>query len=483
MAGTFVVRWRLRPAMHRQYPTTSAVADAMATREHKAFIVSLRTSCSIRRVEQTDCQAIDCLLSCGLGLRNKEACAAPLWILVVCGAWISAAALAAQTSQPSSPPRHPATPCRIEGHVSSGQTPLPGVSVLVQEDGLTKAETSTAVDGAYAIALGPGAVYHLTAELTAFIRVERDVTIDDPPCDLKVDFELALAPRDAGLASGAASTSTSAPPLPSTPNAGRARRQALAPDFKQSAFSRTPTYQWKELHPKTRPMSRVCFLLGSRCKAHASEAIAINGNTNATSLDRGQLNDRLQAIRLGAIDPVTGQVTGIAGPLSANGAGFPGDLDGRGRGGRGELSWSVRPRRTRRKCARRTRGGGSEPVPGLDDVYLRWFRTRYRTVPNSGRTCPSTSRRSPQNNFGATFGGPVKIPGLYANNNGRTNFQVNYTGTSPASCSTSTPPSLTKRCVAATFRRAHSRSSIPKPDGRFRTTRFQRRKSIRARSS
>ena len=32
------------------------------------------------------------------------------------------------------------------------------------------------------------------------------------------------------------------------------------------------------------------------------------------------------------------------------------------------------------------------------------------------------------NNFGATFGGPVKIPGLYANNNGRTNFQVNYMG-------------------------------------------------------
>ena len=84
----------------------------------------------------------------------------PLWILVVCGAWISAAALAAQTSQPSTPPRQLATACRIEGHVSSGQTPLPGVSVLVQEDRLTKTETSTGVDGAYAIALGPGAVYH-----------------------------------------------------------------------------------------------------------------------------------------------------------------------------------------------------------------------------------------------------------------------------------------------------------------------------------
>src|SRR4029453_8095544 len=40
--------------------------------------VFLRTSCSIRRVEQTDCQAIDCLLSCAaLGLTNKESCAQP----------------------------------------------------------------------------------------------------------------------------------------------------------------------------------------------------------------------------------------------------------------------------------------------------------------------------------------------------------------------------------------------------------------------
>ena len=32
------------------------------------------------------------------------------------------------------------------------------------------------------------------------------------------------------------------------------------------------------------------------------------------------------------------------------------------------------------------------------------------------------------NNFGATFGGPVKIPGLYADTKRRTSFQVNYTG-------------------------------------------------------
>ena len=41
---------------------------------------------------------------------------------------------------------------------------------------------------------------------------------------------------------------------------------------------------------------------------------------------------------------------------------------------------------------------------------------------------PSTQPQFSQNNFGATFGGPLKIPGLYQDTNRRTNFQVNYTG-------------------------------------------------------
>jgi hypothetical protein len=33
-----------------------------------------------------------------------------------------------------------------------------------------------------------------------------------------------------------------------------------------------------------------------------------------------------------------------------------------------------------------------------------------------------------RNNFGGTIGGPLKIPGLYADPNRRTNFQLNYAG-------------------------------------------------------
>ena len=41
---------------------------------------------------------------------------------------------------------------------------------------------------------------------------------------------------------------------------------------------------------------------------------------------------------------------------------------------------------------------------------------------------PATQPQFAQNTFGATFGGPLKIPGLYKDTNRRTNFQVNYTG-------------------------------------------------------
>ena len=48
----------------------------------------------------------------------------------------------------------------------------------------------------------------------------------------------------------------------------------------------------------------------------------------------------------------------------------------------------------------------------------------YQLRPEVPVTQPEFSR----NNFGATFGGPLKIPGLYADTNRRTNFQLNYTG-------------------------------------------------------
>src|SRR5439155_26603527 len=85
--------------------------------------------------------------------------------------------------------------CRVEGRVTSGSAPLPGASVVVHVGDVLKAATSTDIDGKYTILFAPNATYHVSAELTAFARVERDVTLAAPPCDTTVDFQLAVRPR------------------------------------------------------------------------------------------------------------------------------------------------------------------------------------------------------------------------------------------------------------------------------------------------
>ena len=82
---------------------------------------------------------------------------------------------------------------------------------------MLKAATSTDVEGKYAIFFSPNASYHVSADLTAFTRVERDITLGPPPCDLTLDFELALKSRRE-------------PEVPATsPSAGRGRGAPPAP--------------------------------------------------------------------------------------------------------------------------------------------------------------------------------------------------------------------------------------------------------------
>ena len=58
----------------------------------------------------------------------------------------------------------------------------------------------------------------------------------------------------------------------------------------------------------------------------AQDAIALNGSRDATTLDRGLMNDRVQAIRLGEFDPVTGQFAGGFGSQGGPGPGGAGDV-------------------------------------------------------------------------------------------------------------------------------------------------------------
>ena len=71
----------------------------------------------------------------------------------------------------------PAGMCRVQGKITSGPTPLPGVSLVFKNGDAVAAATSTETDGTYQAIVKPGA-YHVSVALGGFSPVERDVTID-----------------------------------------------------------------------------------------------------------------------------------------------------------------------------------------------------------------------------------------------------------------------------------------------------------------
>jgi hypothetical protein len=341
--------------------------------------------------------------------------------------------------------------------VRSGTLTLPGASVVVRVGDAIRVATSTDVDGKYAIAFAPNATYHLSVGLTAFTTAERDITVTAPPCDATVDFQLSLTPRRAAAepaGRGDASTAalpgrTTAPAAPGSPAAaasaganptGRGGRgRGTGPGQTGQTAQRFQTLAVQAdasgagsldaLIPED--PGDVARLLppGFSADTAQADAIAITGRVDATTLDRGLLNDRLQAIRGGEFDPATGQFPAGFGPDGAPGPGGagpggPGDFGGRGGrggppggrgGGRGGFVLGGRGQRAQ------------SPYQG--SMTYTFGGSALNTPPYQLRQdVPTTQPQFANNTFGATFGGPVKIPGVYANTNRRTNFQLNYTG-------------------------------------------------------
>ncbi len=338
----------------------------------------------------------------------------PRLAVVLMTATVLGVVAAAQAPSPGAPD---AARCRVDGRITSGAQPLPGVSLVVRVGDAVRASTSTDQDGRYTIIFAPQATYHVTAQLTAFATVERDIAFGPPPCDRAVDFELVLAPRGP----------SSAPAQP-TP----ARSSAAAPNGRGTAPA-TPRFQALDVQPDTNAPAaaeapqqdaELASLLpaGFSVQAAQSDAIAINGASDATTLDRGGLNARLRAINAGDLDPnaavLAGALDGQPGAAQAGGRGGPGGA-GRGGppggfGGRGGFVLAGRGARAQspyQGSATYTFGGSALNAP---PYQLR-------------SDVPVSQPQYAQNTFGATFGGPFKIPGVYSNENRRTNVQINVT--------------------------------------------------------
>ena len=319
-----------------------------------------------------------------------------------------------------------------------------GVSLQVYSGSALRAATSTDLDGRYTIFFAPNAGYKLVAELPAFTGVEREVTLAAPPCDITVNLQLSLRPRaDSVTTPSAAFVSPPAAPPTGGPvssgavggfggeravgdqsgSGGRraggrggidrgrggrgtqpaagdvgARFQPLTVDASSNAaetFESTPADASADIARLLPP--------GFSLESAQADAIAINGNNNATNLDRGALSDRAQAIRLGRIDPeqfAAGLAAAFGGPPFGDaGDGGRGGLRGRGgfpaggspAGGPGPGRarrpwWAGRTRGNRghsrlRACG--TRGARAESLSGVSHLHLRRIGARHSAVPTA----------------------------------------------------------------------------------------------------
>ena len=331
-----------------------------------------------------------------------------------------------------------AAPCVVTGRVTSGNTPLPGVSIVLSQGGAVTAASSTDESGVYRVRVSPGE-YGVSAQMAAFAPHQGTVTIaaGSGACGATLDISLTLASRAAAAPAG---PNVEAPGLPRRPQRlggrgqagaqgeGGQRFAALQVLQAESAGAATGSGEVDEVDPATRLLPP-----GFSTNA-ATDVVAVSGS--AVNLDRGQLRDRLDAIGRGdfalpggeppagvaggagfAGGPGGGDFGGAGGPGGPGGFAFGGGQGGGfggqggpgGRGGGGGGGFLGRGRGNRVQGSTTYTFGGS----ALD------------AAPYPLRGAQATPDYTRQQ-FGGSLGGPLRIPGVY--DGARTTYFVNYNG-------------------------------------------------------
>ena len=404
----------------------------------------------------------------------------------------------------------PAARCKISGKVTSGTTPLPGAAVLIKVADKLRFATSTDQDGKYSFTFTPSgaSTFQISADLSQFAVAQKDVPVAAaPPCDATADFDLTLRPRTepvaapapppapsattapAGAAQAGAGQTGQTPPTtpptgqttppvagatapPTTPTttaaAGRQGGAAGAPAGAAAAGATAQRFQALSVTVDANgqatldatPVGDAGRLLPQGfSQDNQSQVVAINGTTDAIGINMSALNDRNNAIGQGQFDPATGQFAagfqpaGLNGPAggagdnpfgspaagdqsggAAGGRGGGGGAGGRGGGGTGG-GFQIGGRSAR----------GQSPYSGSTN-YTYSGSALNSPIPNINGTVTQQPANS-RNSYGGTFGGPLKVPGLYDDTNRRTNFQLNYSGSHNTSLTsqTVTVPTMAER--------------------------------------
>ncbi len=297
--------------------------------------------------------------------------------------------------------------CDVAGKAVAGAVPLPGVAISASNS-LTgkKAATSTGVDGAYFLVAPANGRYVIRAELAGFAPVTKEVVVNAANCHPRADLEMMLQSR-------------------AQVEEERQQRQTqqqvsglAGRGFQNLALSTDPTGMGQS--EGNGNGGGATDMTGMPSQAlnpdAATESVAIASSNNAAQTNDmmfggndEQLRERIQEFRDRA---ARGEFGNMGGGMGGPGGG-PGGRGGPGGGG-GQII-----RIGGRRGFNLNKPHGSLFYSASDGVF--------DAKPYSLNGQPTTQPSYLQQRFGATLGGPLKIPHIY-NGGTKTFFFLNYSG-------------------------------------------------------
>jgi trimeric autotransporter adhesin len=304
-------------------------------------------------------------------------------------ALISAASLSAQTA---APPEQGGT---IRGAVKSGGSVLPGVTITAANS-LTgeKATTSTDVNGGYALRVPANGRYVVRAQMAAFAPLTHEVVLNESNRAVQSDFEIVLLSRAQEMEQ-------------------KEQKQAAAPSTAAHGFQSLSLSQGEGSSNNPEGGANAgsdangfdASVAGMNSSA-ATESVSYTGNSSTTfaNMSGDEMRQRFDEFR-------QQNGAGGGGSFGGPGGGFGGGFGGFG-GGPGGAFGGRRGRNLNRPHGSVFYTAGSDALSAAPYAL----------------TGQATAKPSyMQNNFGASFGGPLNIPKVY-NGGSKTFFFVNYNG-------------------------------------------------------
>jgi hypothetical protein len=309
---------------------------------------------------------------------------------------------------------------------------LPGVALTAVLAERTEAvATSSGLDGSYVLGLAAPGTYTMRASLAGFAALTREVVLEPETCHATTDFEMVLQSRAAKPAEGTASPA-GAPPAtagagPAGPRRqretggtpGRPRRSEGAPSGRGrfQGLDVTADATTEGSADATDVPSQALLPPGFSADAPTESVALSGGRGQVQTVDSLLYGDRLQWLEDagGDTDALARRMAqaGLEGPTGGgmrSPGGGPGGFGPGGGGFRGEGF-----------------GGFNRSNRLQGSVYYNAAGSPFDARPFSLNGQPTQKAAYFENRYGATLGGPVKLPGVY-DGTSRTSFAINYTG-------------------------------------------------------